>query len=291
MTVAGLPHLHYDALVARRPHTIVGDRANIVSAPLSGQIYTHAYINRLIKKLWDRCSEEPAEHISLIGIYATDFQPESRDRLLAAFSPFALMVPLNREHRGDGPRQTERKHAATVVERIRTIAMKARKLVDTLSHETLSNSNRTPFLLPLRNFQSNFLGSWIDQAQATMSGDGADPDVIVDRLRDEFERKHPSRRALDDGKRYFVDDRSLVFKSAGRALHGLPRHRWGDAHEPRCLLNAKSRLGAPFPGRFHYDCQCANSTVSRDFTNCHGVTESVRNASHVNVSPNDHWRV
>lgn len=152
--------------------------------------------------------------------------------------------------------------------------------------EVKARRNRSPILLPLKNFGSERLVPAIRE----LSSDLLNVDHPSGRIKqacDEIEAAHPFT-PKGDGKG-FRDSENIIFRSPGRDLHGQVWDRPGDGHEVACNLNARFRLGGPIAHGFHYDCT-RPPFLQGYFSNCHGQTADYKGKPHLNVSPNDFIR-
>lgn len=163
----------------------------------------------------------------------------------------------------------------------------AETLFEVIGEHVRNKDNKTPLLLPPKNF-----------------GKGADSvfhgvrDAALDRTESEQlfrDRIQKISMSLDKQKylkrNYFKGRSGILFKGQKK---GGPRHGmapvWGDAdHKPSCVIRGRLRFGVPYDPKFHYDCDIANQG-SRNFPSCHGVETVAANRAHVNISPNDNVR-
>lgn len=156
-----------------------------------------------------------------------------------------------------------------------------------LRKELSERSQRTPLLLPLRNFSSNSLVALIKGINDGLNVD-QDPGVVIRGLISEFDLVHPPRRVGSRRSPCYIDDNRVEFHAPGKALHGLPRA--GEGHKVECILGGRRRLGAPYHPAFHYDC-IKGQGLKGDFFTCHSDTPSrMKGNPHLNISPNDFIR-
>jgi len=202
------------------------------------------------------------------------------------FEPFALSVAL------DLPIPTLTiGHAGSrtmnaIAEKVRSAAVTLRRGVKAMNSEISSRKNRTPLLLPIRNFSSDVLTAEISSLHFSL----ASADAPAERIRAACMRIEQSHPFTKPGGGSFYDRRGVRFKVPGRALHGS-KATVGDGHLPSCLLNSRLRLGGHSDAGFHYDCtQGSNGVLSGAFPNCHGACREYAGHPHLNIYPNDFLR-
>ena len=149
----------------------------------------------------------------------------------------------------------------------------ARVAIKELHKEITECRNRTPLLLPIKNFHSKTLRSQLQDLQIDLANqsDKAAKATAVKKTIDLIKIHHPLMKVDDSKKKQpcFLDDRGIEFHSPGSALHGLPSPT-GD-HPIDCLLGGYRRLGAPFHAAFHYDCvKGSRGNLKGSFHSCHG---------------------
>jgi len=160
------------------------------------------------------------------------------------------------------------------------------RAVAAVRSELTSRRNRTPLLLPLRNFASDLLEPSIGRLARDLPTAEAPHDRLLAACK-EIEALHPYQaRGPDKG---FVDDTEIVFRSPGRDLHGGIWANAGEGHNVRCSLNGRFRLGGPIAPGFHFDC-VRGDRLTGDFRNCHDARAAYRGDPHLNIAPNDFVR-
>lgn len=137
-------------------------------------------------------------------------------------------------------------------------------LLAVIAEEVTNRDNKTCLLLPRKNF-----GSRIDEVIDFVRGA-----VMSAQDKEEFkknlDRVSRSLQTTVDGRKYFVGQGKLVFKSPGRAgaRHGLAPI-WGDpGHDSSCVIRGRMRFGASCDPKFHYDCDIPVGG-NRRYPSCH----------------------
>ena len=220
---------------------------------------------------------------NLVLLYV-DRADGSETTLLERFGVEALAVPLNIPGFASVPLKTQNQRNGLVnrlIRATRSAINHARSALAVIAEEITNRANKTCLLLPPNTFGSEF-------------------DRVIDRVRDAARNREEqaqfrnilkgisrSLRRSDD--RYFEGRGGRVFKSPGRARHGLAPS-WGDGdHNSSCVIRGRLRFGASYSPRFHYDCDIAKG-ASRRFPGCHEPETVPRSRSYVNVAPNDNVR-
>ena len=160
-----------------------------------------------------------------------------------------------------------------------------------LHKELKERSNRTPLLLPFRNFEPSTISQLLVDTQTLLRTE-RDTSQSIRNLANRFAQDYlhkPQNEAPDA----FLNTRNIVFKAPGKDRHGFAR-RTGEDHTEKCLLTSRRRLGAPFAPAFHWDCtrlhQPQKNLETRCFE-CHGEAQKeVEGHPHLNIAPNDYTR-
>ncbi|WP_225547347.1 hypothetical protein [Chromobacterium violaceum] len=167
----------------------------------------------------------------------------------------------------------------------------------TLHKEVTECANRTPLLLPYRNFHSKKFHNFLEEVQNELSTapSNSSHENLVKILKKEinsFESYHPMQAPTGRGKKkYYADEKGIEFKSPGSTPHGLLRSQ-DEKHDTTCFMNGYRRLGAPYNPAFHYDCTKQGSILDGHLYYCHGNDKRpVRGDPHVNIAPNDNFRI
>ncbi len=205
--------------------------------------------------------------------------------------PFLFLAPVDWTLGGYGKKErAESKNQ--LVSPLQKLVARIRKNIGHLASEFSEQMQRTPWLLPVRNFDSECLRESL-RAIPTEVMAAADGKTRLSEIGEAFRRKHPPQRNEDGrhrGRNYFVDDGGLMFKPPGHDLHGF--HRPTPEHTVICAISGKRRLGAPYRRAFHYDCvRHEGKATEAQLFSCHSADRgAVKSEKHINIAPNDFTR-
>lgn len=290
---AGIP-ADYHSEIQKEGGNIVGKNASFWSKPLPcGQYvyskkYNDQFCRRFAKLLRDDFHHSMKE-TAFIAVYVVCGERDTAEFVEALFPSF-LAIPVQWSPVWGG----EQLKNAAVNELILLLARAvsiAKSAVVQMRKEVVERANRTPFLLPLSNFDSNHLAPTIMRLQDAL-GAGEKPDAAIREHSNAFEQQHsPTLDYTRKPPRYFFEDRrKVMFRAPGKDLHGQLRP-YVDGHPDRCVLTGLRRLGAPFHHSFHYDCTRASQQVlAGDFFGCHEPSSWKKGNPHLNIAPNDNVR-
>lgn len=218
--------------------------------------------------------------------------PASSAWLEQAFFPATLTVPVDWQQTGETPDERSESHKQ-LFGLLLDASIRARNAIAVVHKELLEQSNKTPFLLPLRNFHSNALQGALKGLQSRIILETEQPSAhdILKAVAAEFEFRHPRNPAPRSQLRTFRDDRDIEFRAPGKAKHGVPD--FGTEHPTEaCILGGFRRLGAPFHAGFHYDAQKDSpKNLKGRFCMCHGEIGPMEGDPHLNIAPNDFTRI
>lgn len=200
-----------------------------------------------------------------------------------SFYPFALYKRVDRpDFAAAGSANARNRLRNELIAKLKSEAIEARQRAAVIKG-IVSKANMCPFILPIRNFQSDHLHQLLGKAFANVATI-PDPQYFLQDVEREFLRLHPytrppnsDRRCLSDGRHYF--------KSPGRHRHGYYQNALDGHHGPTCLLNARSRLGGAIAHDFHFDCDPVRR-LDRVYEDCH-KHEHRPKATYVNIAPSD----
>ena len=165
--------------------------------------------------------------------------------------------------------------------------IKTKVSLNEIKMELTERVNKTPILLPLKNFSSAVLVDSIKHLYSTII-DAEDKKSAIRETVQTIIFSHPPRRINGRSNTCLVDDRNIEYHSPGKSLHGISRASAG--HLKECLIAGKIRLGAPFSPGFHYDCIRGTAYLSGMFWGCHEAQSIKNGRPHLNIAPNDHIR-
>jgi hypothetical protein len=244
------------------------------------------YIDDIIKDLARRVERDPSITRTGCGAVILASPKVNIATALRAFYPFALPVAISLPSPaltiGEAGRRTMNRIAADV----REVAVGLQRGVRSVTSEITARRNRTPLLLPNRNFTSDVFSREVDALFTALARSDA-PSARISSACQRIERRHPFQPR---GGACFYDDRGIRFRMPGRALHGR-RIGIGQGHLPTCLLNGHLRLGGFSESGFHYDCTDGERGRLRgEFPDCHGTVGEYVGQPHLNIYPNDFIR-
>lgn len=166
-----------------------------------------------------------------------------------------------------------------------------RAALSELKREMQEQAQRTPWLLPVRNFQSKYLRTALSTVQLELIEADKKFDALKD-LNNRFRQAHPQRKQSGN-RSFFFDDSGLEFKPPGIHLHGFHHEKSGDSvHDLMCYVGSRRRLGVPYVKTFHYDCtRAGEKPVVANLCSCHS-NEAVNKKApkNFNIAPNDYTR-
>jgi len=291
---AGIPQAVYDGVFARRQF-VVQDDGDFFGAPLKRDAfgYTPAYLDIFEKELARRVSGDHHRSLDETGfavIYVS--YGEAHDKQIdRRFFPSTLTVPVH-WHLPYGTPTEVRASKNQLVNMLYDATRQAKSALDTLRNEAMKRANKTPLLLPLRNFRSEAFVPELELLSKNIRT-ATDKAAVINKFVRSIEAAHPPQPVPVEGRRKvklegFVDEQQVLFAPPGRNRHAFARPAPG--HLLTCLLSGRRRLGAPYDPAFHYDCTSSGARLSGNFYGCHEV-ESWRDGDpHLNIAPNDFVR-
>ena len=187
----------------------------------------------------------------------------------------------------DKPRAAVGNSVNAAIKRLRSEAGRVRKALPAIEKEVWSAANRTPVLLPVRAFGGNSVELLLSELNKNVIG-SPDPFAAIKKEIADFCRKFPPSRYSQDPRKYFINQRGIVFRTGGPA-HGVLNPDFRGNHAVQCLPRSRLRLGATFDPAFHYDCCASRGPLPAQWTGCHGQSVSIRR-QYANVYPNDYVR-
>lgn len=288
VVIAGFPRDMYDRL-ATRLNSLDDRGVSAIGSPTphaskAGQVYSESYVGTLAERCRAKLAEIESD-FSLVVIYAA-LKGQDHSMIIESFASIAAFIKIKCDARRSYRRDAEiNRTCSQAVQGVQ----KTIKFLNVLYDHLNSRANKTPLLLPLRNFASDALLEFIREVGSI--GPGAnDPDGTLKDFCERFEKAHPRVSRSANGTPCFKDDKGVLFCAPGRARHGRAWNHYEKPHMVYCYLAARVRLGSSYHRGFHYDCSLSEGRISGRFTNCHDGLEVVSGATHVNIAPNDFVR-
>jgi len=300
IVIAGIPNTLSEGFSLVKEKRFKNKNANLIWSPLPNeQSYSKEYVEKLYCK-FARAVEEAIRNESRSGVSplnATavvvylDYDNSNSKIINTTFLPEALVIPV------DPPglifqRLPPNKRNALINEFIRRIEKaikRSEQILPAIKKEVTSRDNKTPLLLPVRNFDKPSICKLLEDVCAKFIN--VDSFAAVKRVTQRFETQNPRISMHDDCEEYFVNPRGIVFKSLRHARHGFARELKGERHPRSCLVRSRLRLGVSFDPKFHYDCVKQRGALPSNWHSCHHQNFTTpKGRAHVNISPNDHVR-
>lgn len=294
---AGIPSEAYDYIYRMRKTLTDGNiEFEGVSHGRAGSAFEHRHANMLLQRFKERALKNRGNDQLSIGfavIYVRS-DPESTAKFEAAFFPSTLVFPVDWRLAGYRPDEISQS-CKELFQLLLQATIRARIAIEALHKEVVERANRTPLLLPLRNFRSKQLRDWMRELQATLTSQQnvSTADSAIKAAAKRFEASHPLKMVEDPKRKHpcYLDDHDVEFHTPGKALHGLPHA--SDGHPVSCILGGYRRLGAPFNAAFHYDCvKGMRGNLTGLFYTCHEPEAAMMEGDrHINIAPNDFIRI
>ncbi|MFX1737149.1 hypothetical protein PXJ20_21095 [Paraburkholderia sp. A1RI_3L] len=290
---AGIPHDVYEQVYKNRDIIIATPEAEFVSTPLKPYVFNYgAEHAEFFSEEFERRIR--ADHHNRLAdtafaVVCINHDEQSTTAFRQHFFPSTLVVSVDWSIEWGSP-TTIRQSGNRLVDCLKNASKSVRTSVGPLKKELTERSNKTPFLLPLRNFRSRTLIATLQQLQENIVT-SQDKTSTIRTFGKAVEQNHPLKQ--DDPKKpcFFVDDRNILFRAPGRDRHAFARPNDAGGHSHACLLSGRRRLGAPFDPAFHYDCTRGQENLKASFHMCHGQDESeMEGDPHLNIAPNDFVR-
>ena len=207
----------------------------------------------------------------------------SETKLVERFGVEALVTPLNTPLSASTPLKTGGQRSSIVnrmIRETRSAIRHAQTLLAVIAEEVTNRANKTCLLLPPGTFGKDFdrVVERVSAAAQCREGPAEFRKIL----------RVVSRSFSKSNGRYF-ERKGLIFKSPGKARHGMAPSWSNDDHNSSCVIRGRLRFGASYDPRFHYDCAIARG-ASRRFPGGHEPETVPRSRSYVNVAPNDNVR-
>lgn len=183
-----------------------------------------------------------------------------------------------------------------IVKNLRKAIRKCEEVLPAIAKEINSNDNRTPLLLPVRNYGTKEIRKLAKNVSEAVRE--RDPYVAVRTAAKKFENDHPRVTYKKSILKHFINGKGVIFQSPGRDRHGFKRpgrdrhgapSLFGNDHHESCLVRGRLRLGAAYDPRFHYDCVKSKGALASNWQSCHSQNFALpKGRDYVNIAPNDH---
>lgn len=286
---AGIPRDFID-FVYRNRESFCGHGVTYVAETLkpTAGYYRNTHASYFIKHFERRLAEDHENALAdtAFAIVYVSTHAEAHEFAEALF-PALMTIPV--EWNPSGHNLTTRGRSARELTGLLRVAVdKIRKSIPVLKKELTEQDNRTPWLLPKRNFKSEALVPKLIEIQRRIGSGEAAPDVLSQLKRD-FVSEHPFQRVDGNRRACFVDRKGVEFHAPGKDRHGFARPG-PERHPPMCLVAGRRRLGAPYDRAFHYDCARGGGKLIGQFASCHAEPTRIEGDPHLNIAPNDFVR-
>ena len=187
-----------------------------------------------------------------------------------------------------GSRAVREQHRTLLIQELAEATKRVKKILTHLTKELTERSNKTPLLLPVRNFDIPAVQNMLSEIQRILLA-AVDPTVAIRQRVAKFEQIYPPQ--LDQSRRppqtVFTNPQKIRFRAPGKDRHGSA-HPETEGHRDSCVVSAFKRLGAAYHPCFHYDCSRLNQAVlSAQVYGCHSEKNWTRGHPHLNIAPND----
>ena len=215
-------------------------------------------------------------------------RPGSNSEIFAPrLLPSILTLPV-RWDPSYGSQQEKAVARNALIAQLGVATSQAIRLLKILREEYLRRANKTPLLLPVRNFEATLMTDFLADVQNSLLI-ADDPEVTLRGKMDEYSRRfdQATEKVGAVQRKYFVNHKNIWFVAPGAALHGQ-FHPVVTNHPDECILRSFNRLGAPYKPGFHYDCRRPTQPVLKDdFHKCHLPRSPAEGNPHLNIAPND----
>jgi hypothetical protein len=288
---AGVPQESYDH-VYKSWGSFASPQVEFVCKPLRRNTYRYddEYSDAFLGEFEKRIRNDHQNKLSdtAFAIVAVQHDEDSTKRFCQHFFPSTLVITVDWKL-DFGNVATVRNSSNELVILLRKAAKQVRDSLGPLKKELTERSNKTPLLLPLRNFRSKHLQSTLWQLHSELPS-SSDKRAAIEAAVREFEREHPSQQDNPKNPSFFVDDTGIWFRAPGRDRHAFARSDDSEQHAENCVLAGRRRLGAPYDPAFHYDCTRKGKKLKGLFVGCHEGAKEMEGHPHLNIAPNDFVR-
>ncbi|MBD3817783.1 MAG: hypothetical protein IE912_02555 [Brevundimonas diminuta] len=279
--IAGADRALFDTLSATSANAFAPNGARILRPAPDGLTEEHsaqliAAARTTLKSL------KETQPVNTIVLAITE--PEVDDEFFRqSFFPFALYRRIDAPDFSKARSTNERNRMRNAFsETLKAAARDSRDRANIVKGH-VSKANGSPFILPVRNFQSDHLSKLLSTIFAELPV-ARDPKALLAAAEQEFLRNLPYTTPPGSDRRC-LSDRRHYFKSPGRHRHGYYQNSQDSQHGQTCLINARSRLGGAMPHDFHFDCS-PTKRLDREYADCHDRLHPPK-GTYINIAPSD----
>jgi hypothetical protein len=286
----GIPYIYYDRFMELAIRQLRDcEFTGLGLLPIrGGYSITEEYCDELLETLVRFAEHRPECLSDGLGVLLLK-RPWEHQEFEHRFSPFAFCVSAKIDaalrEQGEGRKRAANEYAGASIRLGGKILRRQQEITRFLSDQL----RRTPAMLPVRSFRSNYLQDFLRTVCEGLKG-GEPVASVVEKELASFLNAHPRRR---DGKGFiFEDDAGVYFKSPPRNLfHGSrPLRPNENGHNNNCFLTSRLRLGGYYLDGFHYDCTRKGRQLAAELENCHDERRSYTGRPNLNIYPNDFIR-
>lgn len=285
---AGVPQAIYDRFWASRMKIIEQSDILICESLKTDRNYSNQHSNFFLNRFHEILRNDHHNSFRDVGfviIYVSTH--ENSDFFSSIFFPSILTIPVN--WKLSGYNKTTFGASYNELSRLfRQSVIAARGAIPKIRREVVQQDNRTPWLLPLKNFQSSVYETTLSTLHDRCI-DHRNLDSSIATSKQIFERAHPPRKVRGSTRHCYVDDKGVEFHPPGKARHAFARASF-DNHPSTCLIAGRLRLGASYDRAFHYDCSRGERPLKGCFAGCHSEPVKWIGDPHLNIAPNDFVR-
>ncbi|RYM07424.1 hypothetical protein [Sphingobium cupriresistens] len=301
VAIAGLPAVHYNR-IEQQASKIFGTGQRFLASPLKADT-SGAYVpdlphgrlllNKLAKAL--QTDKTLLGHGCGVIILSTPEYDTAAIRELLA--PFAAILEVASPVLVHTTGRQALMQANQIGDALRAATPQLVRAVNAMNSELETRPNRTPLLLPLRNFNGRGVADEIRNLSCSLPLEEHPSEAIAAACK-KIEATYSFNKAKDGSARCFTDDSKVEFRPPGRANHGMATSAEAP-HDATCFLNGSFRTGGRYRRGFHYDCRHRLSTgknnkakvLKGSFSDCHDDSKHYVGEPHVNIAPNDFVRI
>ncbi|MDX5986382.1 hypothetical protein [Sphingomonas echinoides] len=298
IAVAGIPHEHFNRIqkIATR---IFGSSPVFVGTPLrpngDGRFEIDSdHMARLGSSLVKLIKAQPKAVETGCGMIILSVEGQDVSNFTMSFRPSVLVQTASLPEKVMTRGRKGEEYANRLASVLRTAFIPLTRAVGAMRTELSDRINRTPLLLPLRNFDAPIVTETIMELADTLP-QAADPGAMIVEACKRIEAQFAFGRYGGSQRRCFTNTSEIQFRSPNGALHGVAVSD-EPPHNRDCLLNGTLRLGSAYTAGFHYDCIRDRSEgrrripLSGTFFDCHSDKSRWTGTPHLNIAPNDFVR-